>query len=284
MMPKVSAEMIAKLRKQTDASIADCQKALKQAKCDILKALQILAKNGAVIFTPEADKAEIEKQLGFSLRSAVMHRNYKALEKLFEKNADINYNEPDMVHPHGGTPLSVAANFGDLKMVKYLVEHGADVKIENTRGERPYTLAVAGKYTEIAAYLKAFESEELHSLDNKLKQLQKYELSDSLLAFLQGDKLKIKFSPNEFDLHEVEFYSLIDTVETKFHRKKLLLIARDIDGASCELVWNPKAKCVGFIDVEHDIYADVCSFEEFIMNPTLYIVKIVNGECEYDTK
>ena len=222
----------------------------------------------------------MEKNLGYLLRSAVMNGNVKSVDILLEKGADVNYNMPDMVFPHGGTPLCVAANIGNLKMVKYLIEQGADVEISDIRGMRPYTIAIYNNNAEIAAYLKTFESDGLHNFKNKLEQINKYNPSDDLLAFLQSDNLLIELSTNEFDLDKIEFLSLIDTIETEFHGKKLLLISKDIDGASCELVWDKDAKCIGYIDIEHDVYNMVCSFEEFINNPTLYIVKIANGDYE----
>jgi hypothetical protein len=279
-VPEVTIDMIKKLRAQTDASVEDCQKALKKAKGDIFKALQLLTRNGAILFNPEADKTNMAKHLGYSLRSAVMLRNYKALDMLFEKGVDINYNEPNMVNPNGGTPLCVAAGFGDMKMVKYLVEHGADVKVSDARGMRPYTIAVQNDETEMAAYLKNLESEEIHSPSNKLHQLRKYALTDDLLAFLQNDNHRIELSANEFDITEIEFFSLVNTVETTFHGKKLLLLSKVIDGTCCELVWASDVKRIGYIDIEHDVYNAVCSFEEFLENPTLCIVKIADGEYE----
>ena len=212
-----------------------------------------------------------------------MDGKIKEVDRLLEKGADINYNMPDMVLPHGGTPLHVAANFGNMKMVKHLVERGANVEIQDLLGFRPYIIA---KYNdnknskEIAAYLKSFESDELHNLKNKIQRLEKYALSDELLAFLQSDKLLIELSENEFDLYEIIFYSLIDTVETEYLGQEFLFISTDVDGGSFELVWDKNAKCLGYIDIEHEVYSTVCSFEEFMKNPTLYAVKIANGEYE----
>ena len=225
----------------------------------------------------------MKSKLGKLLRSAVMNGKIHEVDILLEKGADINYNMPDGTSPYGGTPLNVAASFGNMKMVKHLIERGANVETKDLLGFRPY---ITAKYSdsknskEIAAYLKSIESEELHNLKNKLEQLEKYALSDDLLAFLQSDKLLIELSENEFDLYEIIFYSLIDTVETEFLGKKLLLISKDVDGGSFELVWDKEAKCLGYIDIEHGACNIVCSFEEFMNNPTLYAVKIANGEYE----
>ena len=42
--------------------------------------------------------------------------------------------------------------------------------------------------------------------------------------------------------------------------------------------WNPKTKKVAFYDIEHEEIKDMCSFEEFINNLSLYMQKIIEGE------
>ena len=44
------------------------------------------------------------------------------------------------------------------------------------------------------------------------------------------------------------------------------------------IVWNPKTKKVAFYDIEHEEIKDMCSFEEFINNLSLYMQKIIEGE------
>ncbi|MCL2579405.1 MAG: ankyrin repeat domain-containing protein [Oscillospiraceae bacterium] len=219
--------------------------------------------------------------LGGRLRSAVIDGKLSVVEALISQGADVNYNEPDMVNPSGGTPLHMAAIFGNLKMVKKLVDFGADVAITDKRGFRAYHYAAYGipKNLEIANYLKRLEPAELHSLKVKLAKLQCYRLPDDLLAFLQGDNLCIKLSECDgFYLDEIVFYSLIDTVETEYQGQKLLLISADIDGASCELVWVPESKCLGYIDIEHGDFNTVCSFADLLKTPTEMIYKIAIGE------
>jgi len=43
---------------------------------------------------------------------------------------------------------------GNLAMVKFLIERGADVTLAEKDGERPYTIAVSNKNTVLADYLK----------------------------------------------------------------------------------------------------------------------------------
>jgi len=147
---------------------------------------------------------------------------------------------------------------------------------------RPYHYVAYSydKHLEVANYLKGLEPEEFHNLDVKLAKLQDYTVSNDLLAFLQGSNLCIELSEYEFYPYpkEVEFLPLIDTIETEFQGRKLLLITTDIDGASCELVWDFESKCIGYVDIEHEYYNTVCSFAEFIENPTDVVSKVVSGE------
>jgi len=220
--------------------------------------------------------------LGKRLRSAVIQGKHADIKTLLEKGADVDYNKPDGTCPFGGTPLALAANFGNFEIVKLLIAHGADITLADIRGMRPYHYAAHGypKHSEIANHLKNLEPKKFHDLDAKLSKLKSYALSDDLIAFLQGDNLHIELLEHEFYPYpkEVEFLPLIDTIETEFQGKKLLLISNDIDGASCELAWDSEKKCIGYVDIEHDEYNLVCSFAEFMESPTDIIVKIVNGE------
>lgn len=91
------------------------------------------------------------------MRQAVSDHDYKTLTYLLDHGVDINYNKPDMVYPYQATPLTVAARLGNLAMVKFLIERGADVTFAEKDGERPYTIAVSNKNTILADYLKSLE-------------------------------------------------------------------------------------------------------------------------------
>lgn len=51
---------------------------------------------------------------------------------------------------------------GNMAMVQFLVEHGADVMIAEKDGERPYTIAVSNKHTAMADYLRSLELADFH--------------------------------------------------------------------------------------------------------------------------
>ncbi|MBP1989360.1 ankyrin repeat domain-containing protein [Paenibacillus eucommiae] len=222
---------------------------------------------------------DIQKHGGKTLRMAASDHDIKTAAFFLEHGADINYNEPDQVYPYKATPLTVAARNNDFAMVKYLVEHGADVTIAEKGGDRAYTIAVSNRNTEMADYLKALEPLEFHSLENKRYALKSYKLPQDLTTFLEGDKLNVGLPDNDLGIEYVRFFSFTDTIEMKVGRQKLLRLSSEVDNYShIVIVWNPKSKCVGYYDEEHQEYADVCSFAEFLAHPELYLEKILEGE------
>ncbi|BFH59521.1 ankyrin repeat domain-containing protein [Paenibacillus azoreducens] len=223
---------------------------------------------------------DIKLHGGAVLRQAVSDHDLKTIAYLLEHGVDINYNQPDMVYPYRATPLTVAARMGNPAMVKYLVEHGADVTLAEKDGERPYTIAVSNKDTVLADYLKSLEPAEFHNLENKKHELKKYKLTDELISFLTGDKLRLELAQNEYEIGYIDFFTLTDTIEMKVGRQKLLRLSADFDNYShLQLVWNPKKKgLIGCYDVEHQEYADLCSFAEFLAQPEMYLIKFLEGE------
>lgn len=216
---------------------------------------------------------------GYTLRKAVNDRDWRTIEFMLQHGVDINFNKPDMVYPYCATPLTTAARNGDLKMVQYLVEHGADVCICEKGGDRAYTIAVQNKDSAMAEYLKSLEPAEFHNYENKKLALKNYKLPQNVIDFLMGDKLRIELPDNDYDIGYIEFFTFSDTIEMKAGRKKLLRLSAVVDNySSLLLVWNPKKKCVGYYDEEHQEYGDVCSFEDFLAQPELYMTKIVEGD------
>lgn len=223
---------------------------------------------------------DIKQHGGTVLREAVSDHDYKTLTYLLDQGVDINTNTPDMVYPYEATPLTVAARMGNLAMVKFLVEHGADVTLAEKDGERPYTIAVSNKDTAMADYLRALEPADLHNVENKKYELKKYKLPDELVSFLTGDNLRLELAENEFGIEHIDFFTLTDTIEMKVDGQKLLRLSADIDNYSdLLLVWNPKKKgMIGCYDVEHQAYADLCSFPVFLARPEVYLIQFLDGE------
>ena len=221
----------------------------------------------------------VEKYGGQAFRSAVSDRNYEVLDFFIKNGVDINYNAADSVYPFKPTPLCVAARYVDLKMCRYLVENGADVTITEKDGMRPYSIAVEKGDEKMAEYFKQLEPDSYHSLHNKLDELKPFKLSKAVMDFLQGDELHVEL--NDCDFKWIEFFSLTDTIPMKKGRAKFLRISKSTgDYDHIYIVWNPKTKKVAFYDMEHEEMKDMCGFEEFINNMTLYMQNIVEGEYE----
>ena len=223
---------------------------------------------------------DIKQYGGEVLRQAVSDHDFKTITYLLDQGVDINYNKADMVYPYQATPLTVAARIGNLSMVKFLVERGADVTLAEKDGERPYTIAVSNKDKALADFLKALEPAEFHQLENKKHELKKYKLTDELVSFLNSDKLRLELAKNEYEIGYIDFFTFTDTIEMKAGKQKLLRISANIDNYShLQLVWNPKKKgLIGCYDMEHETYADLCSFEEFLEKPELYLIRFMEGE------
>ncbi|SEN95739.1 ankyrin repeat domain-containing protein [Paenibacillus sp. OK076] len=211
---------------------------------------------------------DIQKYGGKTLRRAVSDHDLQTIQYLLDEGVDINYNEPDMVYPYKATPLTVAARNNNMKMVQFLVKRGADVTIQEKDGERAYTIAVSQKNAEMAEYLKSHEPQDFHSLSNKLHVLKSYKLPDVLIRFLTEGPRRIDLPDNPSGVGYIEFFHLIDTVEMKLGRQKLLRISSDVDQYSHILiVWNPSKKMIGFADIEHQEIGNICTFPEFLADP-----------------
>ena len=212
---------------------------------------------------------DIRKYGGKTLRKAVSDHDMQTIQYLLNEGVDINYNEPDMVYPYRATPLTVAARNNNMKMVQYLMEQGADVTIQEKDGERAYTIAVSQKNDEMADYLKAHEPKEFHDLSNKLHALKPYKLPKELVHFLNEGPRRVELPDNESGIQYVDFFNLLDTVEMKMGRQKLLRLSADLDQYShIHLVWNPSKKLIGYVDLEHQEYGDISSkHPDFLADP-----------------
>ena len=83
------------------------------------------------------------------LHSAAAARNLKSVELLLEHGADVK------VQQQGGwTALHAAAHHGDVAMAKMLLAHGADPKDTNDEGKTALDLAVADGHEEVARVLR----------------------------------------------------------------------------------------------------------------------------------
>ena len=205
----------------------------------------------------------VQKYGGKAFRNAITDKNYEVLDFFICNGVDINYNKPDSVYPFKPTPLCVAARYVDLKMCKYLVEHGADVTITEKDGMRPYSIAIEKGDMEMAEYFKFLETAEFHDIQNKMDQLKPFKLPKALVSFLEGDTLYFELPDSDFI--SIEFFSLIDTIPFKLGRRYLLRLSKELgEYNEWQIVWDPKTKKISCYDVEHQELRELCKFDEFM--------------------
>ena len=205
----------------------------------------------------------VQKYGGKAFRNAITDKNYEVLDFFINNGVDINYNKPDSIYPFNPTPLCVAARYVDLKMCKYLVEHGADVTIKEKDGMRPYSIVVEKGDMEMAEYFKSLEPAEFHDIQNKMDQLKPFKLPKALVNFLEGDHLYFELPDSDFI--SIEFLPLIDTVPFKVGRRKLLRLSKELgEYNDWQIVWDPKTKKIGCYDLEHQELRELCKFDEFM--------------------
>ena len=205
----------------------------------------------------------VKKYGGKAFRNAITDRNYEVLDFFINNGVDINYNKPDSVYPFKPTPLCVAARYVDLKMCKYLVEHGADVTITEKDGMRPYSIAIEKGDMEMAEYFKSLEPVEFHDIQNKMDQLKPFKLPKGLVSFLERDTLYFELPDSDFI--SIEFLPLLDTVPFKVGRRKLLRLSKELgEYNDWQIVWDPKSKKISCYEIEHQELRELCKFDEFM--------------------
>ncbi len=61
-------------------------------------------------------------------------------------------------------------------------------------------------------------------------------------------------------------------------RQKLLRLSAEVDDyTDILIVWHPGSQKIGYYDVEHQEYAPLAKFAEFMADPALYMTRILEG-------
>lgn len=217
---------------------------------------------------------------GEPLRTAVWGGDRMLAEYLIQNGADIDYHKPDEVFSYASTPVIEAARQNDFHMVRWLVEHGADITIKDKYGDRPYTLAVQNKNQEMAAYLSNLEPEDWHNEENRAQQLAAYKMPTEMVEYLKAGPLRLEF-PEQNEVQWAELYPYMDVHEVTWKRKKLLSVMAQMDDyPDYLLLWNPKDKKLWYLDVEHEEFHALATWEDFIVDPGKYLNGMIIGwEC-----
>ncbi|KAI1460750.1 ankyrin [Annulohypoxylon moriforme] len=86
-----------------------------------------------------------------ALHNAAVRGNYRGVEYLLKKGADVNY----VTKNHKWTALLLAINIGHKETVHTLIRHGADLEAKTDQGDNAITLARKWKYTKIVNLLES---------------------------------------------------------------------------------------------------------------------------------
>jgi ankyrin repeat protein len=90
-----------------------------------------------------------ESALNESFVNAVDKSNYQLMKDLLAQGADINSSFLEGKY----TALSSAASTGNLKLVKFLIDNGADIRGNKLFPNSPVYLAISGNHLEVVSFL-----------------------------------------------------------------------------------------------------------------------------------
>lgn len=237
-------------------------------------------KNPELLTIVDRLQIDFKRYGGEPLRTAVWGGDRMLAEYLIQNGADIDYHKPDEMFPYASTPVIEAARQNDFHMVRWLVEQGADITIPDKYGDRPYTLAVQNKNQEMAAYLRNLEPEDWHNEENRAQQLAAYKMPTEMVEYLKTGPLRLEF-PEQDEVQWAELYSYMDVLEVTWKREKLLSVMAQMDNyPDYLLLWNPKDKRLWYLDVEHEEFHALATWEDFIADPGKYLNGMIIGwEC-----
>jgi len=118
---------------------------------------KLLLENGADVKTKANDGMNPFIQSTFGILSKKV--TTEVMDLLLKNGADINSELTGKDAP-GWTALLFASVNGDIGLVKYLIEHGADVNHTSDEGETALSLAKQQKYKDIVALLRKHDAKD----------------------------------------------------------------------------------------------------------------------------
>ncbi len=183
----------------------------------------------------------------------------KLVDKLIEMGVNINCK-----NEYNSTPLISAIFFKNVKIVKKLLDAGADVTVVTKQGERAYTTAIKKGLHSIAKRIKLLEPKELHDIEVQTEKFIKLGCPLEMINFLKGDKLQLAFSKKS-PIKEMMFFSLNDVIITKWKGRKIIQLSANIK--HCEdliIAYMVTDKNIYGIDLDHDTLYLLSDWNEFI--------------------
>lgn len=208
---------------------------------------------------------------GSAFRQAAFERQLDAVRFFVEHGVNVNGHVPDMVMPNNPTPVAIAARNGDVAMVRYLVEHGADVTIKDEYGDRPYSHAVAIGHQELQDYLRALEPPEWHDVERRVAELAPFKLPEALVEWLSRDNRRLELDSRL--IRFIEFHGVLGVKPILWQRRRFLDLLAVVDnywevGFLC---WSPRDRKLVHVDYEYDELRVLCTWPEFVAAPAKWI-------------
>jgi hypothetical protein len=213
---------------------------------------------------------------GNALRSAVFERQLAAVQFLVEHGYDINQCGPDAVFSGNPSAVALAARNGDLETVRYLVEHGADLTIIDDYGHRAYSYAAKSGNDELLQFIKSQEPVEWHTCEHHTRRIAEYGPPAGLVEILKQPSRRIDLTIGGHHPKFIEFHPLERVIELNWKGRKLLDLLAIVDDywETGYLVWAPHHRKIGHADYEHGKLTILCTWENFIADPSKWIAKL----------
>lgn len=213
----------------------------------------------------------VDADRGKSFRQAVFSQQRVAVEFFLAQGIDPNIRAPDMVHPNNPTAVQVAASRNDFEIVRLLVEHGADITLEDADGRRPFLEAAFNRNIDMQEYFRRLEPADWHDPIKKIAFLRECGLPDALIVFLQRQDRKI--AVNAGGCSWIELSVLLNVHEMRWRGRAYIALMSDKDDrCACGLlVWSKAKRRLAIIDQEHDEIVLLSSWDKFIADPDKYL-------------
>lgn len=218
---------------------------------------------------------------GKALQVAAFNGNLEFVKILINAGVDLNFQSfeenPDMTC----TPLHNAA-YGQISVVHYLLEAGADTRLKNYYGERAVHVARANN-KEIAELISKYEPADLHDRDAIIAELKRMRLPKEIILDLGEERQRVDIA-NSNSVNYITYCSIYDVAEVTFNGNRLINLLAETEGYDSYgvLVWVPEKEVLGTYDREHETLAilDKVTWNAFRSNPGKYIDLILDGEYD----
>ncbi|WP_338325884.1 ankyrin repeat domain-containing protein [Paenibacillus luteus] len=198
---------------------------------------------------------------GRALRSAAFVGDLDIVSFLVQLGANMNYHEYDQVHTAGGTPLHLAVFAKKFEVARYLLDEGADVTISDDLGYRPYHYAVEHGQSDLIENIKIREPEEWHDQTWQIARLKENLVPDEVIAdLIQLDGGTVYLSESSSDF--VRFPTLAEVRIAQWEGilfVDLLAQVESFDNTGM-VAWLPTEQRFCTMDLEHQYFAVMTDF------------------------